>query len=197
MAWNHVVDDVPLDEHVPMSPVKIKRKRELAPKEQPEKDQDVPGNAKRRRSSKRGATAKKEPSTLGSASRTNLLHAVALHNTPAKLKTPSTCYCRVFKRESDDSDDEFDVRMGFITLASKDSTFLDARVSIQADMDPGSLPGETWKFYLPSLGTVSNRQEKRLGPVASFLQRTFGGQLGDGSVKNPFHLVLVGVNRSA
>jgi hypothetical protein len=198
MAWNHVVDDMPLDEHVPMSPVKIKRKQERAPKQQqPQEDQDVPGNPKRRRKSKRGASAKKEPSTPGSASRTNLLRTIALHGTPEKQKTPSAYYCRVIKRETDESDDEIDERLGFITLESKDSTFLDARVAIQADMDPDSLPRETWKFYLPSLGTVSYRQEKRLGPVASFLQKTFGGQLGDGSVENPFHLVLVGVNQSA
>jgi hypothetical protein len=198
MAWNHVVDDVPLDEHVPMLPVKIKRKRERAPKEQQsERDRDVPGNPKCRRKNKRGASAKKEPSTPVSASRTKLMHAIALLRTPVKQKTPSACYCRVIKRETDESDDEIEKRLGFITLESKDSTFLDARVAIQADMDPDSLPGETWKFYLPSLGAVSNRQEKSLGPVASFLQKTCGGQLGDGSVGNPFHLVLVGVNQSA
>jgi hypothetical protein len=202
MAWNHVGDDVrlTLDEHVPMSPVKIKRKLRRSPKaeqqqqQQPEKESHVSEKPPKRR---RMTKAKKKPSTPGSASRTNLLHAIAVAGTPVKQKTPSTYFYRVIKRERDESDNEVDERLGFITLESLGSTFLDARSAIQEDMDPESLPGETWKFYLPSLGAVSNRQENSLGPVASFLQNTFGVHIGDGSVENPFHLVIVGVNLRA
>jgi hypothetical protein len=51
-----------------------------------------------------------------------------------------------------------------------------------------------WKFHMPSLGAVSKGQERSLGPVASFLQGTFSADIGDGSIENPFHLVIVGVD---
>jgi hypothetical protein len=187
MAWNNLGDDVPLDKRAPMSPVKIKRKQRPMTKEQQEKESDFSEKPKRRRKGK----AKKEPSTAGSASRTHLLPATAVAGTPVKQKIPSTYYYRVIRRVRDKSDDEIDERLGFITLESLESTFLNARAAIQEDMDPETLPEEMWKFYLPSLGVVSNRQERNLGPVASFLQETFGVHIGDGSVENPFHLVIV------
>jgi hypothetical protein len=191
MAWNHLGDDVPLDERVPLSPVKIKRKQRPSPNEQRENESDaLEKPPKRRRKSRAG----KEASTRGSASRANLLCATAIAGPPVRQKTPSTYYYRVIKRVRDKSGNEIDERLGFIPLESLKSTFLDARAAIQEDMDPETLPEEMWKFNLPSLGAVSKRQERSLGPVASFLQGTFGPDIGDGSVENPFHLVIAGVD---
>lgn len=189
MARNHLGDDVPLDEHVPMSSVRVRRKQRPSSNDKQEKESNVSKKPTKRQ---RKGGAKKEPSTRASTSRANLVHAATIvAGTPVRRKTPSNYYYTVFKRVRDESDHEVDERLGFIRLESLNSTFLDARAAIQEDMDPETLPGEMWKFNLPSLGVVSNRQERSLGPVASFLQGTFGGHFGDGSVENPFHLVIV------
>lgn len=80
---------------------------------------------------------------------------------------------------------------GFVSLDSRDATFEDVRAAIQEEMDPESLPPVEWIFLLPPpVGPVRRTQEGRLGPLASYLQRTFQNRLGDGTVDNPLRLVL-------
>jgi hypothetical protein len=164
MIWNHQGDDPA--EHIPLSPPAKRppRKRPKEPSDKPDKKRRRKGNEK--------------PS---SPTRSSLFQA------------PDELFCRVTKRSFDASDKEVDESLGFITLGSNTATFVDAREAIQNEMDPDSLPKKDWKFHLPNLGPVSHRQEARLGPVAAFLHKTFDVRLGDGSVENPFHIVIVGV----
>ena len=184
MIWNHQGDE-PNVEHIPLSPpVKQSRKKRHRPEE-------VMSQGKQ----KAGKRPSREPSNPDSSSPTNLLHTMMTAHSNSPRQVSIEMYCRVTKRGMDASDNEVDESLGFVTLETRTATFLDARSAIQNEMDPDSLPPIEWKFYLPNLGPVSHRQEQRLGPVAAFLQKTFGHRLGDGSVDNPFHLVLVSVKQ--
>jgi hypothetical protein len=211
MAWNHLEADVPPNERVALSPLNIERKQRPSTNEQQEKESNLSEKPPKRRRKSRATkeasipgSAKepsipgsaKEPSTRGSASRASLLRATAIAGPPVRQKMPSPYFYRVIKRVRDKSGNDIDERSGFITLESLNSTFLDARTAIQENMDQETVPDEMWKFYLPSIGAVSKNQERSLGPVGSFLQGTFGADVGDGSVENPFHLVIIGVTHS-
>lgn len=182
MVWYHSGYEASPTEHVPLSPVPVKVRKKRGRTE--EKDDEK--KSRRKKKEKNGT-----PATLGSAERQNLQRTLDLHSGNKEIESLTEVYCRVIKREMDESGDDVDERLGFVTLESDKATFLDARLTIQDEMDPDSLPTDKWKFYLPSLGTVSNRQEQRLGPVAGFLRKAFDAKLGDGSVENPFHLVIV------
>jgi hypothetical protein len=173
MIWNHQGDE-PI-EHIPLSPP-AKPPQRKRPRFD-ENDSSSKTEKERRRK-------QKEPSSPSSPARTNLMHAMA--------QLPDELYCRVAKRTADTSNNENDENLGFVTLNSSDATFVDARSVIQNEMDPENLPSPNeWKFFLPSLGPVSHRQEARLGPVAAFLLKTFDHRLGNGTVDNPFRIVIV------
>jgi len=166
MIWNHQGDE-PL-EHIPMSPPgKRKQKKRRQHKEPSDKT-----DKKRHR---KGKTNGKESSTT------------------SLFQPRDELFCRVTKRIVDENDKDIEESLGFVTLNSGTATFRDAREAIKNEMDPDSLPPKEWKFFLPSLGPVSHRQEARLGPVAAFLHKTFDDRLGDGSVENPFQIALIGV----
>lgn len=175
MIWNHQGDE-PV-EHIPLSPPAKKRPRQRT------EDESSKAHKKRRRKSK-GKNGKPLSPPASPLRGSSLLDAMA--------QLPKNLYCRVTKRTVDASDKEIDENLGFITLESSNATFVDARQVIQAEMDPESLPKE-WKFFLPPLGPVSRRQEARLGPVGTFLLKTFDNKLGEGTVQKPFHIVLIGV----
>lgn len=83
-----------------------------------------------------------------------------------------------------------DEQLGFFIMESRNASFADVRAAIAEEVDADSLPGDAWKFVVPSLGLISTKQEQLVGPVVSWLDKTFGGRLGDGSAQNPFKLFL-------
>lgn len=84
--------------------------------------------------------------------------------------------------------------VGFVKLKSrKSNTFADARKVIEQDLVPDSLtPTIEWRFFIPGLGPVSNKQEASLGPILSFLKRTtLETNLGDGTLMHPLKVFIV------
>lgn len=173
MIWNHQQEEHV--EHIPLSPpTKRPYKKRRAQKDAAEKPEKK--HHGRKKTGKEGAST-------GSSTRVNFTDGLS-----------DQVFCRVTKRTTDESSKDVDESLGFVTLNSRDATFKDARIAIRDEMDPESLPMD-WKFFLPPLGPVSHRQEVRLGPVASFLRKTFEHRLGGGTVDNPFQIVLVGVKK--
>jgi hypothetical protein len=83
-----------------------------------------------------------------------------------------------------------DEQLGFFIMESRNASFADIRAAIAEEVDADSLPGDAWKFSVPSLGVISTMQEQLVGPVVAWLEKRFGGRLGDGSAQNPFLLFL-------
>jgi len=100
--------------------------------------------------------------------------------------------------------------IGFVTLPSRrTSTFYDARQCINSDLydddDDDDDITETktlrqnpkWKFYVPGLGPMSYKQERKLGPMLEFLQSTTDDvKLGDGTGFHPLKVVIIEVGNS-
>lgn len=87
--------------------------------------------------------------------------------------------------------------VGFIKLASrKSNTFSDARSVIQEELVPDTLaPNVEWRFFVPGLGPVSQKQETIMGPIYSFLrQTTLDSNLGDGTLLHPLKVFIVELN---
>ena len=107
---------------------------------------------------------------------------------PARATTPTK------STPSSASSESSVVNIGFVKLPSrKKSTFAHARTVIQQELVPDVLsPTADWKFYVPSLGPVSSRQEESLGPMLPFLQNaTSDPRLGNGSLRNPLKVIIV------
>lgn len=84
--------------------------------------------------------------------------------------------------------------IGFVTLSCKVScTFADARVSIGEQLDDDCLPAKgRWKFYVPNLGPVSKKQEKKLGAMLDLLTSADKDEdYGDGSTSNPLQIAII------
>jgi hypothetical protein len=127
-----------------------------------------------------------------SGSRARLPRIVAISPNHGERALPEHFFCKLTKRQIDASGNETDKPLGFVRLESRNATFSDTRAAIQEDMDPESLPGDAWKFYLPPIGPVSKRQEESFGSVSSFLlSQEFEGRLGDGSLNSPFTIYLL------
>ena len=129
------------------------------------------------------------PSASGSCA--SLPHNVAVSLNRGRALTEHV-FCKLTKRQIDASGNATDEHLGFVRLESRNATFSDARAAIQEDMDPESLPGDDWKFYLPPIGPMSKRQEGSFGSLSSFLLgQEFEGRLGDGSLTSPFIIYLL------
>jgi len=84
--------------------------------------------------------------------------------------------------------------VGFVKLLSrKSNTFADARIVIEQELVPDTLPSAIeWKFFIPGLGPVSNKQETSLGPMLSFLRRTtLETNLGGGTLIHPLKVFII------
>ena len=85
--------------------------------------------------------------------------------------------------------------LGFCRLPSrKTSTFADARSVIGQEIDlPNGLQKDgSYKFFVPSLGPVSRKQETTLGPMWAFLRSsTNDARLGNGSVQHPCKVLII------
>ena len=84
--------------------------------------------------------------------------------------------------------------VGFVQLLSrKSNTFADARLVIQQELGPDTLSSDMeWRFFVPGLGPVSNKQEASLGPIYSFLrQTTLDTNLGDGTLLHPLKVFIM------
>ncbi len=85
--------------------------------------------------------------------------------------------------------------VGFVKLSSlKSSTFANLRAAILEDLEEIVASFKEWRFFVPGLGPVSFKQEKKLGPIYSFLrQTTIDRNLGDGTLLQPIKVFLVKV----
>ena len=88
--------------------------------------------------------------------------------------------------------------LGFVTLPSRQlATFATIRKAIDSDLDDDVFPLDSsrkWKFYVPKLGSVSVKQEEKIGPVLEFLKSTTNdAQLGTGIASDPLKVVISNV----
>lgn len=124
------------------------------------------------------------------ASRANLLHTMHLQSSTANQVEPpesAHVYCKILRRV-----DHNDVHVGFIRLKDpQNATFADARATAERELDPDVLPDNFWRFYIPTLGPMSIRQETEFGPMLQFIQTTCGDNLGSGMVNFPLKLIIL------
>ncbi|KAG7354633.1 hypothetical protein IV203_003989 [Nitzschia inconspicua] len=102
----------------------------------------------------------------------------------------SELYCKVFQQQ----DNNETIQVGFIVLdASSKQTFAHAREVIMEELVPDMIPEDMqWKFVVPALGKVSQKQERLFGPLIS--NSTDDGELG--TLQQPLSLVIVETNGS-
>eukprot|EP00536_Pseudo-nitzschia_multiseries_P000917 jgi/Psemu1/250046/estExt_Genewise1Plus.C_110159 len=84
--------------------------------------------------------------------------------------------------------------IGFLKLASrKTNTFSDARAAIRQELVPDAISATAeWRFFVPGLGPVMQKQEAIMGPIYSFLRKTTrDSNLGDGTLMHPLKLFIV------
>jgi len=84
--------------------------------------------------------------------------------------------------------------LGFIKLPSRATcSFEDARLAIETELVPDRIAkDDRWRFFVPSLGPVSLKQESTLGPLYRLLRlSSFDATVGDGTLTNPLRLLLV------
>lgn len=107
-------------------------------------------------------------------------------------------YLKILKKNPPREDgEEPDVveSVGFVKLESRlSSTFADARLAIAEELDPDSMPNMVrWKFYIPTLGPMSIKQETKVGPMLEFLKNTTSdARLGNGSIRHPLKVIIMG-----
>ena len=100
-------------------------------------------------------------------------------------------YCKLLKKLPSS---ESMSNVGFVKLASrKNSTFAQARSVIVQELVPDCIDADSkWKFFVPTLGPVSLKQEESLGPLFSFLQDTTSdARVGNGSLRHPLKVIIV------
>jgi len=173
MDWNHP------DPNAILSPVK---------QSQSSTSDFVPSKQSRKRG--RTARAKKLlpdleivnvlPSRTKNPTRSNLQAALSIQN--ATIQVDSELYCRIECQG---------INIGFVQLQSRrDATFVEARAEIMKLLE-ADLP-QKWKFYVPTLGPVSFKQEDTLGPILLFVQQaSVDPNLGDGSSRYPMKISIV------
>jgi hypothetical protein len=100
-----------------------------------------------------------------------------------KDEPPSELYCKVFQQTSPSQET---TQVGFIVLNCENPTFADAREVIMEELVPDMLSEDMpWKFIVPTLGKVSQKQERLFGPL---MNNTDGAM---GTLENPLSLVIV------
>lgn len=90
--------------------------------------------------------------------------------------------------------------IGFLKLPSRTkSTFEDARKVIVQELVPDCLPSDKeWRFFVPSLGPMSRKQESTLGPLYKFLRlTTCESNMGKGTLMHPLKLVILDLESSS
>lgn len=113
--------------------------------------------------------------------RANLMAALEAHNS-AVPDEDEDVYLRVMRDRGEDQ-----VNVGFVKFGCREeSTFADARRAIEEDLE---LDDVEWKFWIPDLGPISRRQEERLGPIVSFLQKAL--EDGDGTIRRPAKVLII------
>ena len=107
-------------------------------------------------------------------------------------------FCKIKILESDPYGDLREIRhgrrIGFISMpCRKTSTFADARKIMDEDLDKADAtppPGTQWKFYMPGLGKMSLKQEKKLGSMFELLLGRKDDSIEDGSISNPMSVTV-------
>jgi hypothetical protein len=105
-------------------------------------------------------------------------------------------YCRLSRRKCNGRSL---TSLGFIKLPSRaKSTFEDARRAIETELVPDAIAeNQEWRFFVPSLGPMSRKQESTLGTLYRFLRlSTCDSTMGDGTLMNPLHLIVVDLQPS-
>jgi hypothetical protein len=113
--------------------------------------------------------------------------AVAAH---IESSEDGVLYCKLLKKLTSESI----VNVGFVKLTSrKKCTFAQARTVIEQTLVPDCIDADSnWKFFVPTLGPVSLKQEESLGPLYSFLQDTTSDAgVGNGSLRHPLKVIIV------
>jgi PWWP domain len=131
----------------------------------------------------------------------NLHHAMgvlaAAHIQRAtELSEDTELYCKLSKRKCDGRSPS---SVGFIKLPSRNKcTFEDARVAIEAQLVPDCLAENLeWRFFVPSLGPMSRKQESTLGSLYKFLRlATCHSTVGDGTLMDPLNIQVVVLDSS-
>jgi hypothetical protein len=107
--------------------------------------------------------------------------------------------CKIFQKSMMQGIDE-STNIGFVKLISrKTCSFVDARKAIENELVPDFIPENIkWKFFLPTLGPVSNIQEETLGSLLPILQNSkiYDSADADGSMQNPFAVYICSVCNS-
>lgn len=95
-------------------------------------------------------------------------------------------YCKVFQQHSSKEM----VQVGFVVLNGSNPTFAHAREVILEELVPDMLSEDmVWKFVVPTLGKVSQKQEQLFGPLMNNTLADGGSSLG--TLQHPFSLVIV------
>jgi hypothetical protein len=117
--------------------------------------------------------------------RTNLVAALEAHN--SAVVDEDDLYIRIMRGQPP-------ANVGFVKFGSRQSsTFVDARWAMMKDLD--CISHMNWKFHIPELGPISTKQEEKLGPILSFLQRASTDlQLGDGTIRRPVKVLIIDEN---
>jgi hypothetical protein len=190
MDWNHPDPTLasPVKEEILQSPLGKKRRRPPRSRKKhhhkhhhsEEKHDFLVDDRDVVRVPKRLCTAKK-------CVRTNLEMTLTIHNESASDE--AVLFLRVVLRKGLD---DTTIPVGFVSFGSRqESTFAEARETIERDVDPSILNEDDWRFYIPELGPVSLRQETSLGPLLPFLQKVSEDPLlGDGTIRKPIKVVL-------
>jgi hypothetical protein len=121
-----------------------------------------------------------------------LLVASSNANTIESSQDGDLC-CKLFKKTTTPDGDESSENIGFVKMNSrKTCTFADARIAIQDELVPEFIPaGTQWKFTLPTLGPVSSKQEKSVGPLIQLLQSSAPeSSVVSGSVRRPLPIYI-------
>jgi len=212
LDWNHSeqpqILPSPQTKKVP-PPARKRRRREVSPVKRPLLDK--PSSKLKPQSRPRGFPFMTETSTMVQVpTRRNLNSALdAITTTSNECASPivelvedGELFVKLLKKENlPIEDSSIDVlsdgpgkNVGFVKLLSrKSNTFADARIVIEQELVPDTLPSAIeWKFFIPGLGPVSNKQETSLGPMLSFLRRTtLETNLGGGTLIHPLKVFII------
>jgi hypothetical protein len=204
LDWNHT-EHYPQILPSPKPAVPKKRSRTGSKKRRRETAADEDGDTARK-SSRRGFAFLSEAPGAGpfrrqSSTRKNLMQAMdalatATTATEIESSEDGELYCKLIKKlpVSESATGELVVDIGFVKLDSRKlSTFANARKVIQDELVPDCIsPEAVWKFYVPTLGPVSTKQEESVGPIFSFLRETSSdARLGNGSLRHPLKVIII------
>jgi len=214
LDWNHSeqpqILPSPQTNKVP-PPARKRKRREVSPVKRPSSDKS--SSKSKPRSQPRGFPFMKESSTMVQVpTRRNLNSALdAITTTTNECASPivelledGELFLKLLKKQNLPKEDpSIDVssssdgpgkNVGFVKLLSrKSNTFADARIVIEQELVPDTIPlTMEWKFFIPGLGPVSNKQETSLGPMLSFLRRTtLETNLGGGTLIHPLNVFII------